>query len=134
MQRESGDVGALAAANLVLRFLLELAGLFAAGYWGFASFDTWFARIALGIGVPAAMAAAWGVFRIPNDGGAPVVEVAPAVRLLLEAVFFGLAAVLLWAAGREGWAIAFLAVIVIHYAVDYRRTLALAANRLPRPR
>lgn len=127
-------MSAIVAANLGLRFLLELAGLAAAGYWGFAGFDNWLVRIALGIGVPAVMAAAWGVFRIPNDGGAPVVEVAPIVRLALEIVFFGLAVALLGAAGREGWAIAFLAVIVLHYAIDYRRTLALAANRLPKPR
>jgi hypothetical protein len=80
------------------------------------------------------MAAAWGVFRIPNDGGAPVVEVAPIVRLLVEAVFFGLAIVLLWVAGREGWAVAFLAILVLHYAIDYERTLALSTNRLPKPR
>ena len=122
------------AANLVLRFLLELAGLVAAGYWGFASFDNWFARIALGIGVPAVMAAGWGVFRIPNDGGAPVIEVAPLVRFLLEVVFFGLAVGLLWAAGRGGVALVLLAVIVVNYAIDYPRTLALIANRQPAPR
>jgi hypothetical protein len=127
-------VSAIVVANLVLRFLLELAGLAAAGYWGFAGFDSWAVRVALGVGVPVVMAASWGVFRIPNDGGAPVVEVAPIVRLALEVVFFGLAVALLWTAGKEGWAIAFLAVIVVHYAVDHERTLALTANRLPNPR
>jgi hypothetical protein len=118
-------------ANLVLRFLLELAGLLVAGYWGFASFESWPARIALGLGVPVAMAAAWGVFRIPNDGGAPVVEVAPIVRLLLEAVFFGIAVVLLWAAGRGGVALILFATVVVNYGIDRERTLAMLINRKP---
>jgi hypothetical protein len=77
------------------------------------------------------MAAAWGIFRIPNDGGAPVVEVAPIVRLLLEAVFFALAVVLLWQAGRGGLAVAFLTIVVINYAIDYERTLPMLTNRQP---
>jgi hypothetical protein len=117
--------------NMVLRFVLELAGLVAAGYWGFAIFVNWGPRIAFGLGMPILMAAAWGVFRIPNDGGAPVVQVAPIVRFAIEAVFFALAAGLLWAAGRGGVAVVLLAVIVVNYAIDYRRTLALASNRLP---
>jgi hypothetical protein len=117
--------------NMVLRFLLELAGLAAAGYWGFASFDNWFLRIALGLGVPVLMAAVWATFRIPNDGGAPLVEVAPIVRAAVEAAFLALAVGLLWSAGREWVALALLAVIVVNYAIDYRRTLALISNRQP---
>ena len=66
--------------NLVLRFLLELAALVAAGYWGFGAFDGWPLRVLAGIGVPFVLAAAWGVFRVPGDGGPPVVVVRFASR------------------------------------------------------
>ena len=121
----------LLAANLILRFVLECCGLAAAAYWGFAALDGWPLRIVGGIGVPVVMAAVWGVFRIPNDGGKPVVTVAPRVRLAIEVMFFGLAVILLAAAGRGGLALAFLVVLLIHYAVGYERTLALIAGRLP---
>jgi Protein of unknown function (DUF2568) len=121
----------LVTPNLVLRFVLELCGLVAAGTWGFTFLDNWPARIAVGLGIPAAMAAAWGVFRIPNDGGPPVVEVAPLVRLLIEVAYFALAVALLWQAGYPRLAPAFAVLILIHYAVAYPRTLALIANRQP---
>jgi len=100
----------LLAANLILRFVLECCGLAAAAYWGFAALDGW---------------------PLPNDGGKPVVTVAPRVRLAIEVMFFGLAVILLAAAGRGGLALAFLVVLLIHYAVGYERTLALIAGRLP---
>jgi hypothetical protein len=117
--------------NMVLRFLLELTGLVAAGYWGFATFVNWGPRIAFGIGLPILMAAAWGTFRIPDDGGRPVVQVAPGIRLALEAAFFALAVFLLWAAGRNGWAIGILLVVLLNYVVDHERTLPMLANRQP---
>lgn len=119
------------AANLVLRFVLEICGLVAAGYWGFAALYGWPLRILAGIGLPVVMAAAWGIFRVPNDGGRPVVAVAPQVRLAIEVVFFGLAVGLLAAAGHSRLALAFLVVLLIHYAVGYERTLALLSGRLP---
>jgi hypothetical protein len=121
-------------ANMVLRFVLEIAGLVAAGYWGFAVFEAWPARIVWGIGLPVVMAVGWGFFRIPNDGGAPVVQVPPLVRIAIEAAFFAVAIVLLHAAGRQWWSNALLAVVVVNYAVDYQRTLPMLANRQPPPR
>jgi hypothetical protein len=120
--------------NMMLRFLLELAGLVAAGYWGFAAFEAWPGRIVWGLGLPVAMAAVWGVFRIPNDGGAPVVEVPPLVRIAIEAAFFAVAVVLLHAAGRPIWSNVLLVVVVVNYAIDYQRTLPMLANRQPPPR
>jgi Protein of unknown function (DUF2568) len=117
--------------NAVLRFVLELAGIIAQGYWGFATQDNWALKLLFGLGVPVVMAAAWGVFRVPQDGGPPVVEVAPQVRLLLEAVFFALAIGLLYAAGQPVWALVFLVVLVINYGIDYRRTIALATGNWP---
>ncbi len=121
------------AANYVLRFFLEVAALIGAGVWGFSLDAGTPVRILAGIGVPVVLGALWGVFRIPNDGGRPVVEVAPRVRLLVEAVAFGVAIALLVASGRTSWAIVFAALIGFHYAVGWQRTVALLANRQPPP-
>lgn len=117
--------------NAVLRFVLELAGLWAQGYWGFATQDNWALKLLLGLGIPFVMAALWGVFRVQQDGGPPVIEVAPQLRLLLEVVFFGLAVGLLYAAGQEMWALIMLVVLVINYGIDWRRTAALATGNWP---
>ena len=123
----------IVAANLVLRFLLEIAALVAVVYCGFTLPDGWLLRILAGVGLPVAMAAVWGIFRIPNDGGAPIVEVAPRLRLAIEVVYFVLAVALLAVAGHGGLALLFLLLLLFHYAVGYQRTLALVSGRLPPP-
>lgn len=117
------------AANLVLRFLLELAGLWAAGYWGFTTFDTWPMKLLCGIGLPVLMATVWGVFRVPNDGGAPKVRVAPQVRLALEVVFFTLAVGLLALSGQAMLALVFVGLLVINYGILHDRTWRLLTGR-----
>jgi hypothetical protein len=118
--------------NAVLRFLLELAGLVAQGYWGFATQDNWALKLLFGLGIPLVMAALWGIFRVQHDGGRPVIEVAPQIRLLLEAVFFALAIGLLVAAGLPTFALGLFVALVINYGIDYRRTIALATGNWPR--
>lgn len=122
-------MGIVQGLNLVLRFFLELAALVAAGTWGFVALDNWALRILFGIGIPVVMAAAWGIFRVPGDGGPPVVAVGGRLRLLLEFVFFAVAVWLLAAAGYGNLALIFALVLVAHYAVGYERTLALLSNR-----
>lgn len=117
------------AANLVLRFFLEILALVAAGYWGFATFDSWPVRILAGVGVPLLMAAAWGTFRVPGDGGPPIVTVSGRIRLALEFVFFVLAVWLLALAGQGQLAFIFAVVLIIHYAVGYERTLDFLTRR-----
>src|SRR5690606_19890911 len=55
--------------NLGLRFLLELVALFAVGYWGWTQHQG-VMRFVLAIGLPALLAAAWGIFRVPGDASA----------------------------------------------------------------
>lgn len=106
--------------NLGLRFILELAGLAAIGYWGWVTHDG-FARVLWTV-VPLVFAAAvWGIFRVPGDGGEPVVVVAGWVRLLIETVYFGSAVAALEAAGRRNLAIALAVIVVAHYAISYDR-------------
>jgi hypothetical protein len=122
-------MSALVVANLALRFLLELAALGAAGYWGFTAFADWPLQLLAGIGLPLVMAAAWGIFRVPNDGGAPIVLVPPQLRLALEVVFFVLAVTLLHRTGQQRLAWVFLGLVLLNYAIDYDRTIRLLTGR-----
>ena len=59
--------------NLAIRFLLELAALFALGLWGWNAYDggeSW-QRILLMLGVPIAAALLWGLFAVPDDPSRP---------------------------------------------------------------
>ncbi|HZP20341.1 MAG TPA: YrdB family protein [Bauldia sp.] len=122
-------IGVVEGLNLALRFVLEILALIAAGYWGFTAFDSWLLRILFGIGIPFVLAALWGVFRVPGDGGPPVIAIHSALRLALEWFVFGVAIFLLFDAGLRTAAWIFLAVIVAHYAVGYRRTVAFLVGR-----
>jgi len=109
--------------NLALRFLLELSALVAFGYWGWTQ-NAGALRWILAIGLPLIAAAAWGLFNVPDDPGrsgrAPV-PVPGIVRLILEAVFFGLAIWALVAAGQPRWAWMLLGLLLVHYAWAYDR-------------
>lgn len=106
--------------NLALRFILELVGLFAYGYWGWTQ-HSGLPRWLWTLGLPVIAALAWGTFRVPGDPGNAPVAVPGWVRLLLEAVYFGGAVWALYASGRGNWALVFALVVVIHYAVSYDR-------------
>lgn len=110
--------------NLGVRFMLELAGLVAMGYWGWTQ-HTGLLRWALMLGVPLAAAALWGIFRVPDDPGVPPVKVPGVVRLALEAAFFGLAVVLLLAADQRTAALILGGIVLVHYAVSYDRVIWL---------
>ncbi|HET8777384.1 MAG TPA: YrdB family protein [Candidatus Limnocylindria bacterium] len=111
-------------AVLGLHFLLELVALFAVGYWGWTAHDgaqRWLWAIAL----PLLLATAWAVFRVPNDGGDPIVVVPGPLRLLIEWGVMGIAIALLWASGQTAWAVGLLALVVLDYALQYDRVARL---------
>ena len=110
--------------NLGLRFLLELLALYALGRWGWTQ-HAGLARWAWMILLPLGAAAAWGVFRVPNDPGKALVPVPGWVRLALEAVYFGAAAGCLYASGQQTWALIFAGMTLLHYAISYRRVVWL---------
>jgi len=109
--------------NLALRFLLEMAALVIYGYWG------WHVsggpiRYLLTLGLPLAAAVLWGTFRVPEDSsssGKALVPIPGILRLLLELVFFSLAAYLLKITGREGLGWIFAGAVFIHYLLSYDR-------------
>ena len=115
---------------LVTRFLLELAMLAALGLAGWRLGEGGW-RYAAAIALPVAAAALWGVFRVPNDGGAPTVQVPGVVRLLLELFLFAAAGAGLVAAGLPGWGLLLAAVTLLHYAISYDRVLWLLRGAPP---
>lgn len=106
--------------NLTLRFVLELIGLWAFGYFGWTQFDgVW--RGVVGFGLPLLMAVIWGTFRVPNDPKHAPVPVLGKIRLLIEVCFFGLAGMLWSLAGQQTSALIFIIVVIVHYALSYDR-------------
>ncbi len=83
-------------ANLALRFMLELCVLIAMGQWGLRTASNPAAKIALGLGAPLIAAVVWGIFIAPRARW----RARDPLRLILELVIFGLAAVALLAVGR----------------------------------
>lgn len=113
--------------NLTVRFLLELAALYAFGRWGWSQrTDAW--RYLLMIGLPLVAATLWGVFRVPGDtsaNGNAVVAVPGWVRLLFEVVFFSFATYGFFASdlSNAGWI--FGIITLLHYLTSYDRILWL---------
>jgi hypothetical protein len=109
--------------NLTLRFLLELAALFALGMWGWQQREDGY-RFALAIGIPLLLAVLWGVFAVPGDpsrsGKAPV-PVPGWLRLVFELAFFALAAWALYDLGHilPAWGLGIL--VALHYLASYDR-------------
>ena len=95
---------ALRAANLALRFLLELAALAALAYWGSQAGATVLENVILAVAAPLAFATLWGLLAAPK---APR-RLRDPWRLLFEAIAFTLAAIALAAADNAGLAGIFL--------------------------
>ncbi len=118
--------------NLGLRFILEVFGFYALGAYGLAAFEApW--HVVAAIAFPFTAAIIWGVFRVPNDGGVPKVQVHGRLRLVLEFSFFSLAIAALW--GRDEMWIAgiYAAVILCHYVYSRERVNILWRNGLLEP-
>lgn len=109
--------------NLALRFALELAALISFGYWGWNA-SSGPVRFVLALGLPLIAAFLWGIFAVPHDpsrsGKAPI-PVPGVMRLFLEFDFFVLAALAIADLGSWGLALAFGAVVILHYIASYDR-------------
>jgi hypothetical protein len=102
----------LAVSNLVLRFLLELAGLAALGYVGFQLFDgpvRWVTAVA----APAALAVIWGLVVAPNASNG----LAPSVRELIGSALLLAVALGLALAGQTQAATVFAALVLVNTVV-----------------
>jgi hypothetical protein len=114
--------------NLALHFLLELAALAAYVYWGWTQHEG-VLRVLLAIGLPLVVAAVWGIFRVPGEPGDAPVAVSGPVRLLIEALVFGGAIVLLYAANAPSAAMIFAVIVILHYITSYDRVLTRLSNK-----
>lgn len=110
--------------NLAFRFLLELAALASVAYWGWTQHQGIWKALAAVLAV-LVLAGAWGTLRVPGDPGDAPVAVPGIVRLLIEAAVFAAALWALAAADRPTWAMAFAALLALHYALSYDRLLWL---------
>jgi len=109
--------------NLAVRFLLEIVGLVALGWWGWNQADG-ILRFVLALGIPFLAAVLWGTFAVPDDpsrSGEAKVPVPGIVRLLLELAFFGAATWSLFAMDVTtlGWIYGIA--VLIHYVISYDR-------------
>jgi hypothetical protein len=115
------------AANVALRFLLELAALTGFATWAWQSTNGWW-RFVFALLVVIIAMTIWGVFAVPNDpsrsGSAPV-PVPGVVRLILElAILLGSAYV--WHLGGYTLvAVIFTALVVFHYFLSAERIMWL---------
>lgn len=83
-------------ANLGIAFLLELAVLFAVGYWGFRLSVGLPLRLVAGLGTPVLMAVLWGLLAAPK-ASFPLPGVA---GVAFRIAWFGVGALAFWVAGR----------------------------------
>ena len=100
------------AANLAVRFVLELCALAALGFWGARTGSPTLAAVGLAITTPLLAATLWGLFVAPK---APFDL--PVVRWVVELGVFGCAAAGLAAVGRSGLAVALLVVYAVNRAL-----------------
>jgi hypothetical protein len=103
-------MGMIKTTNLALRFILELCALGALAYWGFHNGQGLALKILLGVGAPLLAAVVWGVFVSPRAAR----PVPGPVRLLLELLVFGGAALALAAAGQGALGLALFAIYAIN--------------------
>lgn len=94
-------------AMQVIRFVLEIAALFAMSAWADYRWDGDLEYV-LSYGIPMAGAFAWGFFRWPGDPGYIPVAIPGILRLALEGAFFAFALWGLRDAGHTlyGWILA----------------------------
>lgn len=114
--------------NLTLRFLLELAALFAFGLWAWRA-NAGPLKWLLVIGLPVLAACAWTVLAVPEDpsrSGAAPVPIPGLMRLALEAVFFAAAVLCLRGVGWNAWGTGLAVVTILHYLASYDRLTWLA--------
>ena len=94
--------------NVILRFLLELFGLYIYGYWGYKMGTTAIIKWGLAAGIPVMIALVWGLFGSPKA----TFQLSGLSHLLLEICIFLLPVALLINLGKVQLA-GFYGIIVI---------------------
>ena len=102
------------AANLGLRFLLELGALAAVGYWGWKSGDGLLSWV-LAIGAIAAVIAVWALFVSPKH----TIETSKQVGFAIELAVWLAAGAALYTTGHEALGLAFAGISMASGALNY---------------
>lgn len=113
--------------NLAVRFILEMAGLAALGWWGWNQGEG-ILRFMLALGIPFLAAVLWGTFAVPDDpsrSGEAKVPIHGIVRLMLELAFFVTATWSLFATGLTALGWIYGIAVLIHYVISYDRVMWL---------
>jgi hypothetical protein len=110
--RETGAVAVLRAANLALKFLLELAAFAALAYWG-ATTGGGAVSILLALAAPAVAVALWAVFAAPRSER----RLGEAARIPFEIAVFAVAVFALVAAGAPVPALLLAALVLVNTAL-----------------
>jgi hypothetical protein len=98
------------AANDLLRFALELAGVAALAVWGWVVGGSGLFRYILAIGAPLVLIVVWALFIAPNSDS----PLAPTLRALAGSGLLLVAALLLWLVGFRVAAVVFAVLIVVN--------------------
>ena len=106
-------------AIISIFFLLELAMLGSFMYWGFHLNNGWLIKILFGIGTPLIVAIIWGVFIAPKAS----IPVTVPLRILLQIILFGSAAVALYFSEKGTLAIIFGTIVLIEMILMYTLNL-----------
>jgi len=117
--------------NLGYRFLLEMVALAVYGYWGWNVSDSAL-RYLLVLVLPLVAAIIWGTFAVlddPSRSGKAPVPISGILRLILELVFFALAAYALFNNGKESIARIFAGAALVHYLLSYDRIIWLIKQK-----
>jgi Protein of unknown function (DUF2568) len=101
------------AANLAIRFLLELCLLAAFGYWGAGATGGTIANVFLAIGAPVAVCVVWGLFVAPR--AARPLPTIPWVAVQL--VLFALGWAALASRGAQALGVSLFAVAVVNLTI-----------------
>ncbi len=110
-------------ANLLLRFILEIAALISIGVFAWISFDGYF-KYVLTLVLPIAVMIVWSVFAVPHDpsrSGQTVIPVNGVTRLVIEILIFAMAVVALYFSHLKPVGIIFLCLIILHYIISAER-------------
>lgn len=105
----------LQAANLGLRFILELCLLASLGYWGFHGDRSMLLKIVLGLGTPLIAAIIWGLFLSPKAS----IPIAQPFPFILELVVFAIAIIALYSAGKPSLAAIFALIYIVNRTLIY---------------
>jgi hypothetical protein len=103
----------VAPINDAIRFLLELAGIAAAAYWGYRTAGEGPPGVALAVVASGILIVFWGLVVAPRA----VNPIAPTARVLIGSTALLLTAAGLYVAGQTTFALVFAALIIVNTAL-----------------